>query len=100
MPMKRSITGFVLALVQTIFWAPYLFPIPWTLPEPMKFGRYVLWSDFHFDLGSAIDFIPAVAMVLAGVLGMVVGLRRDLASPFLIWTIRADLVAIFVLTAI
>ena len=95
---RRSFGLFVLALLQTVFWIPYLFEVPWTLPEATMIGRHWLWSDVHFDLGTATDFVPAVAMVLAGACAMTVGLRRHLSSSAILWAIRADAGALFVLT--
>jgi hypothetical protein len=95
---RRSFGLFILAMLQTLFWIPYLFNVPWTLPEATMIGRHWLLSDFHFDLGTATDFVPAVAMVLAGTCAMNVGLRRDLSRSAILWAICADAVALFVLT--
>jgi hypothetical protein len=100
MAKRRSFALFSLALLQSVFWTPYLFHVPWQLPEGRNIGGHWLWSDFYFDLGTATDFVPAVGMVVAGVFGMAVGVRRHSSMFLLSVAIFADFSAVLVLIGI
>jgi hypothetical protein len=94
MATRRSIALIVLGLLQTVFWFPYVLDPPWTLPSPLQVGRWTVWLSGTFDLGTAKDFVPAAAMVVAGVLVMTTGFRRSLTNRFVTAAIWGDTAAI------
>ncbi len=82
--MKRSFTIVALGLLEVLLWCPNLLSPPWD------------WYGRRFDLGSAIDFVPAVAMVVAGVLSVLVGVHKVPAQRTLRQAIWANVGAIVV----
>ncbi len=80
----------IIALLQIILWAPYLLDCPLTLPSPIIVGgRWIIWSEPYFCLGTATDFVPALAMVTAGILTLffcIWQIRSTRALSWIIWT--------------
>ena|ERR1051326_499052 len=86
-----------MGLLQALVWLPNLFDPPWSLPTPLIFGRWILWSGSYFDLGRATDFFPALSMVLSGLFMSLVGFRRIFTDRSLKRAILAEGLAILVL---
>jgi hypothetical protein len=100
MAPRKSILLIVVSVVQTIFWLPFLFMQPWTLPTPVVFShRWVVWFPGAFDLGTATDFFPAVVMIAGGLLAIVIGFRRRLTHRFIDVAVWCEILAavVFVL---
>lgn len=61
--------------------------------------RWIVRVPGNFDLGTAIDFLPAVVMVIAGSLAIAVGFRKKLTSWFVDIVVWLDVLAVITLVA-
>jgi hypothetical protein len=65
---------------------------------PLLVGhRWIVQFPANFDLGIATNFLPAVVMVIAGLLAIAVGFRKRLTSWFVGIAVWLDVLAIIIL---
>lgn len=90
----KTIPLLFLGIFQAWFWLPRLNPQPWVPPAPFVFSHeWIAWCS-RIDLGTATDFIPAVAMFLAGFLTALAGIGQREKNRFVGISILFQMLAI------